>query len=64
MAGGPAVDRDSLRWCAGEGPPPFLYAYYGLAVVAYPLFGFSVAALAWLSGRTLIHPVMNLSLPS
>lgn len=50
------VDRDELL--AGQATP-FLYTYYGLSVVAYPLFGFSVAALAWLSGRTLIHPVVN-----
>lgn len=30
--------------------------------MAYPLFGFSVAALAWLSGRTLIHPLINILL--
>jgi len=50
------VDRDALL--AGQATP-FLYTYYGLSVVAYPLFGFSVATLAWLSGRTLIHPVVN-----
>ena len=50
------VDRDELL--AGQ-TTPVLYAHYGLAVVAYPLVGFSVAALAWLSGRTLTHPVVN-----
>lgn len=51
------VDRDELL--AGQATP-FLHAYYGLTIVAYPLFGFSVAALAWLSGRTLTHPVVNI----
>jgi hypothetical protein len=50
------VDRDELL--AGQATP-FLYAYYGLSVIAYPLFGFSVAALAWLSGHTLTHSVVN-----
>jgi hypothetical protein len=51
------VDRNELL--AGQATP-VLYAYYGLTIVAYPLFGFSVAALAWLSGRTLTHPMVNL----
>jgi hypothetical protein len=50
------VDRDEQL--AGQATP-VLFTYYGLSVVAYPLFGFSVAALAWLSGRTLTHPVVN-----
>lgn len=51
------VDRDELL--AGQATP-FLYSYHGLAVVSYPLFGFSVVALALFSGRTLVHPVVNI----
>ena len=50
------LDRDELL--AGR-PTPVVFAYYGLAGVAYPLFGFSVAALALCSGHALTHPVVN-----
>jgi hypothetical protein len=50
------LDRDELL--AGQATP-VVFAYYGLAGVAYPLFGFSVAALALLSGHALAPPVVN-----
>lgn len=36
---------------------PFLNTHMALALLAFPLFGFSVAALAVLGGRQLAHPV-------
>lgn len=50
------LDREELL--AGQ-TTPVVFAYYALAGVAYPLFGFSVAALALFSGHALAHPVMN-----
>jgi hypothetical protein len=50
------LDRDELL--TGQ-TTPVVFAYYALAGVAYPLFGFSVAALALLSGQALTHPVVN-----
>ena len=38
------VDKDQL---AAGGMPPVAFAHLALAVVAYPLFGLTMAALAW-----------------
>lgn len=43
---------------AGQ-PTPFLTGHLIGAAVVYPLFGFSVAALALLSGRSLVHPIIG-----
>jgi hypothetical protein len=51
-----ALDQDALL--AGQSAP-FLYGHLVGATLVYPLIGFSVAALALLSGRTLTHPVLG-----
>ncbi len=38
------VDKDQL---AAGGMPPVTFAHLTMAVIAYPLFGFTMAALAW-----------------
>ena len=50
------LDRDELL--AGRATS-VVFAYYALAGLAYPLFGFSVAALALFSGHVLTHPAVN-----
>jgi len=40
---------------------PFLSAHMALALLAFPLFGFAVAALAVLSGRHLTHPLLAIA---
>ncbi|MGH3788297.1 MAG: hypothetical protein ACRDRG_17520 [Pseudonocardiaceae bacterium] len=53
-----AAAFDEAAVLAGQ-PTPFLTGHLMGAVIAYPLFGFSVAALAVLSGRSLAHPIIG-----
>lgn len=49
---------DTVALSAG-GPTPILSAHLTLAIAAYPLMGFSLAALAWLGRRHLSHPLLG-----
>ena len=42
-----------------DGATPFLNGHLFGSVLVYPFFGFSVAALALLSGRRLVHPAVG-----
>jgi hypothetical protein len=42
-----------------DGATPFLNGHQFGSLLVYPLFGFSVAALAFLSGRRLVHPAVG-----
>lgn len=53
-----AAAFDEAAVLAGQ-PTPFLTGHLIGAAVVYPLFGFSVAALALLSGRSLAHPIIG-----
>ncbi len=50
---------DTAALSAG-GPTPVLSAHLTLAIAAYPLMGFPLAALAWLGGRHLSHPLLSM----
>jgi hypothetical protein len=47
---------ESAAAAAGD-PTPILFSHMVLSLLAYPLVGLAVAALAVLGGRTLTHPV-------
>lgn len=53
-----AATTDSAAALAAQSTP-FLSAHMVLSLAVYPLFGFSVAALALLSARNLVHPVVG-----
>jgi hypothetical protein len=50
---------DESAVLAGQ-PTPFLTGHLIGAVIVYPLVGFSIASLAVLSGRSLVHPIIGL----
>lgn len=55
-----AAATESDAAAAGHATP-FLNTHMALALLAFPLFGFAVAALAVLSGRHLIHPAFSVA---
>ena len=55
-----AATTESDAAAAGHSTP-FLSTHMVLALLAFPLFGFAVAALALLAGRQLAHPVLSIA---